>query len=85
LVPGGGAVASAIQCRDWHGSHVPGYQPRRGLVGNEGMVGLPVFVGAGSSPSRPFAQVGGSGRRIPAAAFLEHASDGGSLGVVLQR
>ena len=40
-----------------------------GTVGNEGMVGTPVFLGAGSSPSRTFAQVPGEALRMPVAPF----------------
>jgi CRP-like cAMP-binding protein len=42
-------------------------------IGNEGMVGLPVFLGAGSSPGKAYAQVPGDSFRIKAEAFWEHA------------
>ncbi len=38
-------------------------------VGNEGMVGLPVFLGLESTPGRAMVQVVGAGQRIPADAF----------------
>ncbi len=42
-------------------------------IGNEGMVGLPVFLGAGSSPGMAYAQVPGDSVRITAEAFWEQA------------
>jgi len=36
-------------------------------VGNEGMIGLPIFLGAGSSPFHLMAQLAGQSMRIPAA------------------
>src|ERR1700682_5241026 len=42
-------------------------------VGNEGMVGLPVFLGASSTPGLAYAQVPGDSFRIRAAAFWEQA------------
>jgi CRP-like cAMP-binding protein len=56
-----------------------------GLVGNEGMVGLPVFLGASSSPFQAYAQVSGEGWRLPAAAFMEVVERGGALVAVLHR
>ena len=42
-------------------------------IGNEGMVGLPVFLGASSTPGIAYAQVPGDSLRITAAAFWEQA------------
>jgi len=42
-------------------------------IGNEGMVGLPVFLGASSTPGRAYAQVPGDSFRIKAEAFWEQA------------
>jgi CRP-like cAMP-binding protein len=42
-------------------------------IGNEGMVGLPVFLGAGSTPGVAYAQVPGESFRIKAKAFWEQA------------
>jgi CRP-like cAMP-binding protein len=56
-----------------------------GLVGREGVVGLPVCLGAGASPFRAFAQVGGEGRRVAVAAFREVAAHGDGLRDVLLR
>src|SRR5262245_66603677 len=44
-----------------------------GTVGNEGMVGLPVFLGADRTPGLAFSQVPGGALRMPAAAFAEEA------------
>ncbi len=42
-------------------------------IGNEGMVGLPIFLGAGSTPGTAYAQVPGDSFRIKAGAFWEQA------------
>jgi len=42
-------------------------------IGNEGMVGLPVFLGAGSTPGMAYAQVPGDSFRIKAEVFWEQA------------
>jgi CRP-like cAMP-binding protein len=44
-----------------------------GTVGNEGMVGLPVFLGADSLPSQAFSQVPGDALRMEAPVFREAA------------
>lgn len=54
-------------------------------VGNEGMVGLPVFLGAGSIPGRAVAQVPGAAIRIPSTAFQEELGRNGTLRDSLQR
>jgi CRP-like cAMP-binding protein len=47
-----------------------------GTVGNEGMVGLPVFLGARSSPGRSFTQIPGDALQLPADTFLAAAQNG---------
>ena len=42
-------------------------------IGNEGMVGLPVFLGTSSTPGTAYAQVPGDSFRIKAQAFWEQA------------
>src|SRR5258706_2052263 len=42
-------------------------------IGNEGMVGLPGFLGAGSTPGMAYAQVPGDSFRIKAEVFWEQA------------
>jgi CRP-like cAMP-binding protein len=56
-----------------------------GTIGNEGLVGLPVFLGAPSSPSRSVTQVGGRAERMAAATFRTEAAHGGALRDLLQR
>jgi CRP-like cAMP-binding protein len=54
-------------------------------IGNEGMAGLPLFLGAESSPSHAFVQVSGTAERMTAEAFRGEASHDGALGRLLQR
>jgi CRP-like cAMP-binding protein len=44
-----------------------------GTVGKEGMVGLPLFLGATSAPGRAFTQIGGDDLRMDAGHFVELA------------
>lgn len=53
-------------------------------IGNEGLVGLPTFLGAEKTVGQAFVQVPGAGFRMAAAAF-RRASSGGALHDVLQR
>src|SRR2546423_15332663 len=48
------AVASILALTDGHTVEV-------GTIGNEGLVGLPVFLGAATSPGRAIVQVAGEG------------------------
>jgi CRP-like cAMP-binding protein len=48
-------------------------------VGNEGMVGLPVFLGANSMPGRALCQIPGDGLRMDARAFKKEADRPGKL------
>jgi CRP-like cAMP-binding protein len=54
-------------------------------VGREGLVGLPVFLGAGSIPGEAFCQVPGRALRLPADVLCEEASTRGPLHDLLQR
>ncbi len=56
-----------------------------GTVGNEGMVGLPAFLGAASSPARVFCQVPGESVRLPSDALWEDSGRGGPLSDLLRR
>src|SRR6266852_3284428 len=51
----------------------PGAEVEVATIGNEGMVGLPVFLGAGSTPGMAYAQVPGDSFRIKAEVFWEQA------------
>ena len=56
-----------------------------GTVGNEGMIGLPLFLGAETTPGRAFSQVPGQAYRLPAAEFKELIQRPSRLTQVLQR
>jgi CRP-like cAMP-binding protein len=56
-----------------------------GTVGNEGLVGLPVFLGTGTFPHRCFCQIPGDALRLRAAALREELNAGGALAGVLLR
>jgi CRP-like cAMP-binding protein len=52
-------------------------------VGNEGMIGLPIFLGAGSSPFHLMAQLDGQSIRIPAKRFEGLLDEGSRLTALL--
>ena len=54
-------------------------------IGKEGMVGLPVFLGAVSSPLQAFAQVPGHALRMSTADFKREVMNGSGLRRVLER
>jgi CRP-like cAMP-binding protein len=54
-------------------------------VGNEGMVGVPLFLGAETTPGRAFSQVPGQSLRVPADVFKEEVQRRGKLEHMLQR
>ncbi len=56
-----------------------------GTVGNEGMVGLPVFLGADSTPSRAFSQIPGESLRMAADVFKAEVANDGPLQGLLNR
>jgi CRP-like cAMP-binding protein len=56
-----------------------------GLVGNEGMVGLGVFLGVNSSLNRAVVQGGGSAMKMKATVLRKECSNGGVLPRLLQR
>jgi CRP-like cAMP-binding protein len=53
-------------------------------VGNEGMIGLPLFLGVNVTPSRAFTQVPGESIRIKANAFQKEVNRQGGLAKMLQ-
>ncbi len=53
-------------------------------VGNEGMIGLPLFLGVNTTPSRAFTQVPGDSIRIQADAFQREVRRQGGLARMLQ-
>ncbi len=54
-------------------------------VGNEGMVGVPLFMGGGSTPSRAVVQSAGAGFRLNAAVLLDEFNRGGPAQQLLLR
>ncbi len=54
-----------------------------GTVGNEGMAGLPVFLGTGTIPSKCYSQVPGDALRMEATALANEVKGGGALHDVL--
>jgi CRP-like cAMP-binding protein len=54
-------------------------------VGNEGMVGVPVFLGAMQMAGQAFAQIAGDAWRMPAAALREEVRRGSPLSALLGR
>jgi CRP-like cAMP-binding protein len=54
-------------------------------IGNEGLVGVPVFLGAGTIPALAFVQIPGESLRVPVPAFREQAAPGRPLHLVVQR
>ena len=56
-----------------------------GLVGNEGMVGLGVFLGVNSSMNRAVVQGVGSAMKMKATALRKMCNNGGALPRLLQR
>lgn len=54
-------------------------------IGREGMAGLPLFLGAATSPHPSFCQVGGRAARLSAADFHEALSGDGALHRALNR
>jgi CRP-like cAMP-binding protein len=54
-------------------------------VGDEGMVGLPVFLGLDSTPGHAFVQIVGAAQRMPAAVFRREVRAGTPLHDLLHR
>jgi CRP-like cAMP-binding protein len=64
---------------------VDGSSVEMATIGLEGMVGLPIFLGADTMPSRAFGQVPGDALRITAAAFTAEVNRNGPMVRVLNR
>ncbi|RUT03280.1 hypothetical protein DSM106972_055880 [Dulcicalothrix desertica PCC 7102] len=56
-----------------------------GTVGNEGMAGLPIFLGATTIPGEAFSQVPGSAMRMKASVFRREVTPGNVIYSLLQR
>jgi len=61
-----------------------GGQVEVATIGNEGVVGLPLFLGTRSAPGRAFTQIGGDALRMEAGPFIEFANSMASLRSRLQ-
>jgi CRP-like cAMP-binding protein len=55
------------------------------VIGKEGMVGLPVFLGTESTPSQVLVQIPGAGLRMPATVFRREVRAGSPLHDLLHR
>jgi CRP-like cAMP-binding protein len=76
--PLSGTVSLTAPMRD-------GREVEIGVVGREGMAGLPVFLGTDSSPFKAVVQVSGGAVRVRAGALREEAGRGGELSRLLLR
>ena len=56
-----------------------------GVVGTDGVVGIPILLGSGTTPGRTFIQIAGSGFRIPAKRLKEEFERPGVLREYLQK
>jgi len=56
-----------------------------GIIGNEGMVGTPVFLGAERSPTKAIVQIPGEALRMEAKFFQKEMGRGGPLYSLVQR
>ncbi len=62
-----------------------GFSLEVGTIGNEGMVGTPVFLGSDSSPTRAISQVPGEALRMETKVFENEMKLGGPLYRLVQR
>jgi CRP-like cAMP-binding protein len=62
-----------------------GFTLEVGVIGNEGMVGTPVFLGAERSPTRAIAQIPGEALRMEAKVFQKEMRRDGPLYGLVQR
>jgi CRP-like cAMP-binding protein len=76
--PRTGAISIMIFMEDGKAIHAA-------CVGNEGMVGLPIFFGLDFSPGTVIAQVPGQSVRIPSAIFAQALRSGAALGKLVRR
>ena len=76
--PYSGTISVVVQMQD-------GDQAEVGVVGREGMLGLPLVLGTDTAPFKAFAQVPGGAIRMTAEKFREEVSRRGGLYVLLLR
>ena len=70
--PSGGTISVSVQMAD-------GAEAEVGMIGREGMAGLPVALGTKSAPLKAFTQVPGRGMRVRADLFKEEFDRVGTL------
>jgi CRP-like cAMP-binding protein len=76
--PLNGVMSLVVAMRD-------GLSVEVGTIGNEGMVGTPVFLGADKSPTQAFSQVPGEALRMKSGAFKKEMEREGPLHGLVQR
>jgi len=76
--PYSGTVSVTVQMRD-------GRELEVGVVGREGMIGLPLVLGTDTAPFKSFAQVSGGAMRAAAETFRREVGRGGGLFGLLLR
>ena len=76
--PSTGAICLMVFMEDGKAIHAT-------CVGNEGMVGLPIFFGLDFSPATVIAQVPGQSVRIPSASFSQALRSSAALGKLVRR
>lgn len=76
--PYSGTISVVVQMED-------GDQMEVGVIGREGMLGLPLVLGTDTAPLRAFAQVPGGAMRMTAADFVEEVGRRGGLYMLLLR
>jgi len=76
--PTGGLVSLVL-------SSAEGITVEAGVVGNEGMVGTAIYLGATRSPTKAFFQTPGRCLRLRAAVFAEEVHRGGALDSLVRR
>jgi CRP-like cAMP-binding protein len=74
--PDSGSVSIVAEMED-------GSQVEVGIAGREGMVGLPILLGADSSPFKAFVQIPGAGMRIKSEAFKDEVNRCGEMNRLL--
>jgi CRP-like cAMP-binding protein len=62
-----------------------GFTLEVGIIGNEGMVGTPVFLGSDHSPTKAIVQIPGEALRMDAKVFQKEMRRGGPLHGLVQR
>jgi CRP-like cAMP-binding protein len=66
-------------------NHVVGGPVEVGTIGNEGLVGLSVYLDGGIAPNRTFMQVAGEGKQVAANVFAEGAEERVGLRRILHK